>query len=37
VTGVPPDDGRLARATVLVYVLAAIAIAAAVGFALLAV
>ena len=33
---VPPDDGRLARATGLVYVLAAIAIAAAIAFALLA-
>ena len=31
---VPPDDGRLARATGLVYVLAAIAIAAAIAFAL---
>jgi hypothetical protein len=33
---VPPDDGRLRRATALVYVLAAIAIAAAIAFALLA-
>ena len=33
---VPPDDGRLGRATALVYLLAAIAIAAAVAFALLA-
>ena len=32
---VPPDDGRLGRATALVYVLAAIAIAVALGFALL--
>jgi len=31
---VPPDDGRLGRATILVYVLALIAIAAALGFAL---
>jgi hypothetical protein len=31
----PPDDGRLGRATALVYVLAAIAIAAAIAFALL--
>jgi hypothetical protein len=31
---VPPDDGRLGRATVLVYALAVIAIAAVVGFAL---
>jgi hypothetical protein len=33
---VPPDDGRLARATALVYVLAALAIAAGIAFALLA-
>ena len=33
---VPPDDGRLGRATGLIYVLAALAIAAAIGFALLA-
>ena len=33
---VPPDDGRLGRASVLVYVLAAIAIAAALAFALVA-
>lgn len=32
---VPPDDGRLTRATALVYVLAAIAIVAAIAFALL--
>ena len=32
---VPPDDGRLGRATALVYVLATIAIAVALGFALL--
>jgi len=31
----PPDDGRLARATALVYTLAAIGIAAALAFALL--
>lgn len=31
-----PDDGRLSRATALVYVLAVIAIAVAVAFALLA-
>lgn len=31
---VPPDDGRLGRATALVYVLAAIAIAVAIAFAL---
>jgi hypothetical protein len=33
---VPPDDGRLGRAIGLAYILAAIAIAAAIGFALLA-
>ena len=32
---VPPDDGRLGRATGLAYILAAIAIAVAIGFALL--
>ena len=32
---VPPDDGRLGRATALVYLLAAIAIVAGVAFALL--
>jgi hypothetical protein len=31
----PPDDGRLARATALAYVLAAIAIVAALAFAFL--
>lgn len=33
---VPQDDGRLGRATALIYVLAALAIAAAAGLALLA-
>lgn len=32
---VPPDDGRLGRAVALAYALAALAIAAAIGFALL--
>ena len=33
---VPPDDGRLGRATALVYLLAALAIVLAVAFALVA-
>jgi hypothetical protein len=33
---VPPDDGRLGRATALVYVLAVLAILAGIAFALLA-
>jgi hypothetical protein len=33
---VPPDDGRLGRATALVYLLALLAIAAAIAFAVLA-
>jgi hypothetical protein len=33
---VPPDDGRLGRATALVYLLALLAIAAAIAFAVFA-